>query len=164
MTYTEIKERNRRRYFYRVNSVRIGDKIKKERIYLGKNLEKSELLEKEISADKKMRNEKIKKSINEIKKEIIPILKKQNIKKAGLFGSYAKGLQNKKSDIDILIESDKLGFVLVELKEKLSKALKKKIDLVGYNGLSPYLRSQILKEEVRILWEKEMTPYLLNIY
>ncbi len=151
MAYTEIKERNNRKYFYRVTSVREGEKIKKKRIYLGVNLGKSKLLEKEIEIDKEIINKKIIKSIDKIKKEIVPILKKNNIKRAGIFGSYARGLQNKNSDIDILIKSNNLGFAFVELKEKLSKALKKKIDLVGYNGLSPYLKDRILKEEVRIL-------------
>ena len=151
MTYTEIKERNGRKYYYRVNSIRRGNKINKKRIYLGANLKGQQLSEKEVNADKKLYEEKIKIFINKIKKEIVPILKENNVKKAGLFGSYVKGSQNKNSDIDILIESDKLGFDLVELKEKLSRVLKKKIDLIGYNGLSPYLRSQILKEEVRIL-------------
>ena len=42
--------------------------------------------------------------IKKIEKKIIPILKKNSIVRAGIFGSYARGEQKKKSDIDILIQ------------------------------------------------------------
>ena len=152
MVYTEIKERNNRKYFYRVISIREERKVKKRRIYLGVNLDPRLLLKKEKEADGNILNKKENKSIEKIKKDILPILKKNDIKKAGIFGSYAKGLQKKNSDIDILIEPSKnMGFAFSGLKDQLTKALKRKVDLVSYNGLSPYLRDKILKEEVRII-------------
>ena len=54
MVYTEIKEKKGRKYYYRVKSVRKGKKIGKERIYLGKNLDKKELIRTESEADKKL--------------------------------------------------------------------------------------------------------------
>jgi len=54
MTYTEIKEKGSRKYYYRVRSVRKGKKVDKERIYLGGNLKKEDLKEKEKQADKKL--------------------------------------------------------------------------------------------------------------
>ena len=54
MTYTEVKEKNGKKYYYRVKSVRNGNKFKKDRIYLGKNLSKKELSKKEVEADKKL--------------------------------------------------------------------------------------------------------------
>ena len=54
MPYTEIKEKNGKKYYYRVKSVRKGDKVNKERIYLGVNLSKKEISEKEIEADKEL--------------------------------------------------------------------------------------------------------------
>ena len=50
MVYTEIKERNGKKYFYRVINVRKGKKFKKERIYLGVNLDKANLKESEEKA------------------------------------------------------------------------------------------------------------------
>lgn len=52
MTYTEIKERNERRYYYRVLSIRNVNKISKKREYLGVNLNRNELKRKEAEADK----------------------------------------------------------------------------------------------------------------
>ena len=43
-------------------------------------------------------------TIASIKRKIVPLLKQEGIKKAGIFGSYARGEAKKNSDIDILIE------------------------------------------------------------
>ena len=52
MVYTEIKEKNGKKYFYRVKSIKQNNKTSKQRIYLGVNLEKKELKEKTEEADK----------------------------------------------------------------------------------------------------------------
>jgi len=54
MAYTEIKEKNSKRYYYRARSIKDGKKVRKERIYLGVNLNKGELRKKEKEADKKL--------------------------------------------------------------------------------------------------------------
>ena len=54
MVYTEIKEKNGKKYYYRVLNIRKGNNFKKKRIYLGVNLEKKELKNKEVNADKKL--------------------------------------------------------------------------------------------------------------
>ena len=56
MTYTEIKEQGENKYYYRVKSIRKGKKVDKQRVYLGGNLKKQELQEKEQEADKKLNN------------------------------------------------------------------------------------------------------------
>lgn len=54
MTYTEVKIKNGVKYYYRVKSVRDGKKVRKKRIYLGKNLNKKELKKLEEKADKEL--------------------------------------------------------------------------------------------------------------
>ena len=77
MVYTEIKEKNGKKYFYRVLSVRKGEKIKKKRVYLGVDLNKNNLVSKEKQADKELMllstllNEKEKKELEKIKKEYL---------------------------------------------------------------------------------------------
>ena len=44
-------------------------------------------------------------TIEEIKKRVVPILKNYPVDKAILFGSYAKGEADNKSDIDLIDES-----------------------------------------------------------
>jgi len=51
MPYTEIQERNGKKYYYRVQSIRKGKKVTKKRVYLGVNLEKNEIKNKEKKAD-----------------------------------------------------------------------------------------------------------------
>ena len=157
MVYTEIQKRNKRKYYYRVISIRKGNKVSKKRKYLGVDLFDKELAEKEKKADKVLLKNKLKKDakksvIEKIKPKIIKILKKNKIKKAGIFGSYVKGEQKKNSDIDILIQPPKgMGLQFVGVQFELEKALKRKVDLVSYNGISPYLKDKILSQEVRII-------------
>ena len=152
MSYTELKEKNGKRYYYRVRSIRRGNKFKKERIYLGVNLSEQKLSEKEIQADKKLLKDKVEKGLDAIRPQIISILRKNNIKRAGIFGSYARGEQKKNSDIDILIQPPKnTGFGFTGIEIELERKLKRNVDLVSYNGISPYLKEQILSQEVRLL-------------
>ena len=64
MVFTEIKQRNGKKYFYRVRSVRKGGKVSKDRLYMGVNLDKEILQKKEDEADEqlylKKRNEAVK--------------------------------------------------------------------------------------------------------
>ena len=93
------------------------------------------------------------KIITHIKIKAIPILKRHKVVKAGIFGSYARGKQKNKSDIDLLIEIKEKGISLLDiirLEQELEKYLKKKIDIVEYREIHPLLKKKILKEEVRI--------------
>ncbi len=54
MAYTEVKIQNGRKNFYRVLSVRKGKKVGKKRIFLGPELTKKELKEKEGEADREL--------------------------------------------------------------------------------------------------------------
>ena len=91
--------------------------------------------------------------ISKIAVKIHPILKKHGVVKAGIFGSYARREQKKRSDIDILVKINKDISLLdfVELKQEMEEKLCKKIDLVEYAALKPLIRNQILKDEIRIL-------------
>lgn len=70
--------------------------------------------------------------------------------KIGLFGSYSRGEQSKKSDIDILVEfePEKENFdnymSVYDLLENLFRNYR--VDIVTKNGLSPYIGPKILKE------------------
>ncbi len=156
MVFTEIKKRNARIYYYRVISIREGSKVRKKRTYLGVNLSKEELINKEIGADKKMLVNELSKSIRAIIPKMIKILKKYNVEKAGIFGSYARGEQRKDSDIDLIIEPPKnMGIEFVTLNYELEDALKKKVDLITYKGINPRIKKYVLNDEVRIYGSKE---------
>jgi len=154
MVYTEVKNINGKKYYYRVLSVRTGKKVSKKREYLGVNLLKKELAIKEKEADTKLVVKRKNKEIEKIKQKIKDILKKNKVKRAGIFGSYARGEQKENSDIDILVEIDDknmslLGFI--DMKLALQDGLGKKVDLVEYSTIKPRIKESVLNEQVRII-------------
>jgi len=91
-------------------------------------------------------------NIQQIKNKVLPILIKHNIKRAGIFGSFAKSIAQDTSDIDILVELGSkislLGFIGIKL--ELEDTLERNIDLVEYAAIKPLLRDKILSEEIPI--------------
>ena len=87
-----------------------------------------------------------------IKEKILPTLKKYGIKKAALFGSFARGEQKPDSDIDILVKfkdrENKTLLDLVGLELELVDVLNRKVDVLTYNSIHPLLKEYILKEQV----------------
>ena len=157
MTYTEIKKRNSKMYYYRVISVRQSKKILKKRIYLGVDLPAESLNIKENEADERLskiiKEKKKLSALKKLKPKIIEILKGYNIKKASIFGSYARGEQKKDSDIDIIIEPSKnlSLFGLTEIKIDMEEKLKNKVDLLTYNSIHPLIKRYVKKDEIKIL-------------
>ncbi|MBI3032062.1 nucleotidyltransferase family protein [Candidatus Woesearchaeota archaeon] len=95
-----------------------------------------------------------KQSLTSLKKQIIPVLKRYHVKKAGIFGSYARGEQKKNSDVDILIEVKTVKFSLldmVRLEREIEETIGKKVDLLTYRSINPLLKDYILRDEVRII-------------
>ncbi len=94
-----------------------------------------------------------KENLGDIKKIIVPVLKRNGVVKAGIFGSFARGEAKKKSDIDILIKyrGKKTLFDLAGLEIELEGKTGKKVDLLTYNSIHPLLKERILKEEVQVL-------------
>jgi len=94
-----------------------------------------------------------KESLLTYKKKIILILKRNNVVKAGIFGSLARGNFKKSSDIDILIQfkGQKSLFDLARLELELEEKLGRKVDVLTYRSLHPLIKKEVLKEEVKIL-------------
>lgn len=98
-------------------------------------------------------------SIQEIKRKAAPVFKKYGVKKAALFGSIVHGTMTKKSDVDILVELDpklRLGFEFVGMKFDLEEKTQRKVDLVTYKALHPFLREKILNDQ-KIIYERKRT-------
>ena len=96
----------------------------------------------------------MKNNIENMKKRIVPILKKNNVVRAGIFGSYARGEQKKNSDIDILVKIDDKDFSLLDLialEMRLKKILGLNVDLVEYEALHHLLKKRVLNEEIKII-------------
>ncbi len=144
-------------YFRLVHNLREGQKIIHRSKYLGSVLPskvKLEELEKDFLQELH-RPEAKNRELKRLRTMIIAQIKKEGIVRAGIFGSYARGEQTPKSDIDLLVgyrkRSKKSLLDLTRLQRELSEKLGKKVDLVTYQSLSPYLKERILKEEVKVL-------------
>ena len=92
-------------------------------------------------------------NITEIKQKIIPILRRHGIKRAALFGSCVRGAMREDSDIDILVEIKKniSLFDFVGLKLEIEESLGRKVDLVEYGIIKPFLKKRILNDQVKVL-------------
>lgn len=73
-------------------------------------------------------------TLNEIQKYILNILKKYEIKKAYIFGSYARNEATKNSDVDIMIVGgDKINTLIdmAGFEIELRSALEKNVDVIS---------------------------------
>jgi predicted nucleotidyltransferase len=85
--------------------------------------------------------------IKKILKQHNALLKRYTVKKIGLFGSFVRKTQTKRSDVDFLVELEEPTFDnFMELAFSLEKLLGKKVDLVTNGSLSPHIRSYVEKE------------------
>lgn len=69
-------------------------------------------------------------SVKQIQDFLQPVFENYNVKKAVLFGSYAKGRADDKSDVDILVDSGIKGVHFFGLLDDVVKALNKDVDLI----------------------------------
>ncbi len=93
-------------------------------------------------------------TIDEIKKKTLPILKKYDLKRSGVFGSVVRGELGEDSDVDILVEIERDDISLLDfvgIKLELEEVLGRKVDLVEYATIKPLLKERILEEEIPIL-------------
>jgi uncharacterized protein len=84
---------------------------------------------------------------------IKPTLKERfKVKTIGVFGSYVRGEQKQKSDVDVLVEFEEpVGlFEFMDLEIYLSEKLGVKVDLVSKKALKPHIGKRILEEVVMV--------------
>lgn len=94
--------------------------------------------------------------------EILSVLKtlkpnlteKYGVETIGVFGSFTKGQQTPKSDIDVLVTFKKEAhpglFEFMALEEFLTKKLGTKVDIGTKDSLKPHIGKHILKEVIMI--------------
>jgi predicted nucleotidyltransferase len=92
-----------------------------------------------------------------LEEKLAEICRKNDIVFMAIFGSFVRGEQNKKSDIDIAIEfernSEKSLLDLVRIENELRKIFKRKVDLGVFSSLSPYIIEDV-EREMRVIYEK----------
>ena len=91
-------------------------------------------------------------TINQIGEKCYKLFREYNIEYAYLFGSYAKGKETEKSDVDLLVCAPIDGLKFFELAELLREELHKKVDLLDVTQLrnNYQLVQEILKDGIKI--------------
>jgi predicted nucleotidyltransferase len=69
-------------------------------------------------------------SIQQISDTLTPLFAEYNVKKAVLFGSYAKGIADENSDIDLCVDSGLRGLNFMLLVDEIYERLKKEVDML----------------------------------
>jgi uncharacterized protein len=96
------------------------------------------------------------KKLNELKAQLEvlkPLLvERYKVDSIAIFGSYSRGEQTPKSDLDIVVAfSEPIGvYRFIEVEEFLSEKLGVKVDLVQKGALLPMIKDQILNETINI--------------
>ena len=89
-----------------------------------------------------------------LKEHKAEVVQKYRVREIGIFGSFVRGEQKRRSDVDILVEFDRRNIPgllkLIEMEMYLERLLRKRVDVVIKSGIRPELRKGILKEVVYI--------------
>jgi predicted nucleotidyltransferase len=90
--------------------------------------------------------------IEEIKSRLAPVFDANGVRSAVLFGSYAKGSANEKSDVDLLVDSGLKGLDFVGLAEYIREALEKEVDVIdiGYVKKGSRIEEEARETGIRI--------------
>lgn len=93
--------------------------------------------------------EEIERILREHKAEL---RERYGVREIGLFGSYVRGEQRRRSDVDVLVEFDVVPGLLkfIELEDYLSRLLGVRVDLVRKASIRKELREHILSEVVML--------------
>jgi predicted nucleotidyltransferase len=93
------------------------------------------------------------KQLEQYQELILPVLKRYFIKRAAIFGSFAKGNSTANSDIDLLIEPENnfTLFKMLQLEQEISQLINRKVDLVEYSALKPSIKNDVLRSAITIL-------------
>ena len=85
-------------------------------------------------------------SVAYIRDRLAPVFSCYPIRRAVLFGSWAKGTQNAKSDVDLLVDSDLRGLRFVGFMEEVRQTLSLPVDVFDVTHIDKNSR---IEDEIR---------------
>lgn len=87
------------------------------------------------------------KIIQTLQKEMPYFTTKYGVKRIGLFGSFAKGIQTENSDVDVFVEFERpIGLKFMEFGDYLEKLLGKKTDILTPAGIKSIRLKHIARD------------------
>jgi len=92
-----------------------------------------------------------------LEEKLIEVCLRNDIIFMAVFGSFVRGEQSPKSDIDIAIEFDKDSrktlLDLVRIEGELTEIFGRKVDLGIFSSINPYIIDDV-KKEMKVIYEK----------
>jgi uncharacterized protein len=82
-----------------------------------------------------------------------PTLKKRfKVESIDIFGSYARGEQTEKSDLDLLItwSIPEDLFLIYDLRQYLKRKIHMKVDIIAKEFLNKHIKEQVIEEAVPV--------------
>ena len=162
MTYTEIQERNGKKYYYRARSIRKEGKIQKKRKYLGVDLDTRKLNDLERKADEilneslnKLLLEKEKKELNEVKKRCRGLLKETKKNRYETF--LAQFTYDSNAIEGNTLTLQETSFVLFEKRTPKGKSLREINEVLNHKEAFDYIlnyKKDITKEMMCFIQRK----------
>lgn len=110
----------------------------------------------QLAEDKVNYNAFIRKDRGEVTKRLISTISTfKKINKAWIYGSFSRGDDGPKSDIDLAINADEQFsyFDMAEVKYVLEKALNRKVDIGFIDSFKPYIMEH-LKPDLKLIYER----------
>ncbi len=94
----------------------------------------------------------LRRSMTILRKQMPELAKRYRVKSLGVFGSYVRNEQSRRSDLDILVEFEQAPdlFKFMDLEEYLARQLGVKVDLVPRRALKGEIGERILREVVTV--------------
>ena len=95
-------------------------------------------------------------TIEQLKQRLTPVFQENNVRKATLFGSYGKGQETIKSDVDLLVDSGLKGMRFFALLEDVCTSLDCAVDLIDTVDIVP---NSLVDQEIRrtgvVIYERQ---------
>ena len=92
-----------------------------------------------------------------LRERMLKICEANDISFMAIFGSFIRGEENRRSDIDIAIEftdkSRKNLFDLIHIEDELEKVFRRKVDLGIFSAINPHIIEDV-KKEIMVIYEK----------
>lgn len=94
----------------------------------------------------------LRRSLSILKKQMPELTELYSVRSLGVFGSYVRNEQTRRSDIDILVDFEHTPdlFKFMDLEDHLARQLGLKVDLVPLGALRGEIGRRILKEVVPV--------------
>lgn len=95
----------------------------------------------------------MKKNLQTIKLQIVPILKAAGVTRSFVFGSYARNEATDESDLDLIVEFGERKSLLdvVHVKHELEDTIGVEVDLLTQSAIHPRVKEYIDRDKIRIL-------------